>query len=178
MPFEKYALNGPIPGENFTSDVKNYPWHRPPQFTELDEAVEYVVGVITEEKGAMSIISMLEMEFDVATIVDIIITKGISKGKWSVDLGLILAGPIAHIIILMAKEYEVDYELGLEEVGGVPTSAFFNEAKKVNKEKAIKAGEEVSKSSDVIKDVATLGFMGEVSNEETPEGEGFTGGFA
>ena len=34
-------FDGPIPGENFTSETKNYPWHRPPEITDYDEALEF-----------------------------------------------------------------------------------------------------------------------------------------
>lgn len=175
MAFEKHSLSGPIPGENYTSDTRNYPWHRPPEYTELDDAIEYISKVMTEERGSEAIITMLEMGMTVSIITDIIITKGIGAGKWSVDLGLILAGPIAHIIVLMARGYDVDYDMGLEDNRYMPTKAFFNEAKKVDKKKAKEAGEEAAEQVDVIKDVASAsgGFMGGV---EDVGGE--TGGFA
>lgn len=161
MPLETLsAIDGPIPGENYTSDTKNYPWHRPPEFSELDPAIDYISKVMTNERGSVSIISMLELGLDVSTIADIIITKGISKGKWSVDLGLILAGPIAHIIVLMARGYEVDFDLGVEGPMNIPTTAFFKEAKKVDETKAKEVGEEALGQVDTIKDVAPSALGG------------------
>ena len=34
--FNPAQPSGPIPGENFTSDERNYPWHRPPEYTDTD----------------------------------------------------------------------------------------------------------------------------------------------
>ena len=30
-------FDAPIAGENFTSDTRNYPWHRPPEITDYDD---------------------------------------------------------------------------------------------------------------------------------------------
>ena len=35
--------NAPIPGANYTSDTRNYPWHRPPDITDVDEALEHIM---------------------------------------------------------------------------------------------------------------------------------------
>ena len=34
----------PIPGANYTSDTRNYPWHRPSDITTYDEAVSVLVA--------------------------------------------------------------------------------------------------------------------------------------
>lgn len=159
MPMQKHQLDGPIPGENFTSDTKNYPWHRPPEFTELDEAIDYVSKVMTNDSGSEAIISMLEMGMSVVMVSDIVITKGISTGKWTPDLGLILAGPVAHIIVIMAREYGIDYDLGVETRKSTPTSAFFREAKKIDKKKAAEAGEAGAEVGETLSKAS--GFMSE-----------------
>ncbi len=45
-------FEGPIPGENYTSDTKNYPWHRPPEFDDLDKAIDYIGKRLTKEENA------------------------------------------------------------------------------------------------------------------------------
>ena len=53
-------LDGPIPGANYTSDTKNYPWHRPPDFTNLDDAIEDSVKKLTRKKSVFGLISMMQ----------------------------------------------------------------------------------------------------------------------
>jgi hypothetical protein len=88
-------FDGPIPGENFTSDTKNYPWHRPPQHTELDDAIEDAYKTLLEKNASVSVITLLELGVSAAQIADMFCTSGIGKGKWTVDYaslkGLIVA---------------------------------------------------------------------------------------
>lgn len=127
------APQGPIPGENFTSDRKNYPWHRPPQHTDLDTAIEDVYKrLMTDEDTSTGILTMIEMGTDISTITDMIVHSGIGAGKWTPDFALLLAGPVAHIIYLMAKGYGLDPKLGWEPKRTVPTIGFFQQMKKIN----------------------------------------------
>jgi hypothetical protein len=121
--------SGPIPGENFTSDTRNYPWHRPPEFSDMDKAIDMISKKLLSPESSLGIITMLKMKTDVATITDMFLTSGIGAGKWTPDFALLLAGPVSHIICLMAEGYEIDYDLGLEEKVKRPTAAFFKEVK-------------------------------------------------
>lgn len=164
-PLPKHSLDGPIPGENYTSDTRNYPWHRPPEFTEPDEAIEYISNIMMEDKGAMAILSMLELGITVLQITEILIMKGMGAGKWTMDLGLLIAGPISHIIILMAKAYEVEYEMGFSDMPVMPGKHFFNEVKKLDKAKAKGAVDSIKDDVAGIKDAASGGFLDGIASE-------------
>lgn len=164
-PLPKHSLDGPIPGENYTSDTRNYPWHRPPEFTEPDEAIEYISNIMLEEKGAVAILSMLELGITVLQITEMIIMKGMGAGKWTMDLGLLIAGPISHIIILMAKAYEVEYDMGFSDMPVMPGKHFFNELKKLDKAKAKEAADSIKDDVAGIKDAASGGFLDGIADE-------------
>lgn len=152
--------DGPIPGENFTSNTKNYPWHRTPEIKDLDDAIDLVIKrVVSDKKKSMGLITLIEMGMPIATATDIIVTQGISSGKWTPDFAILLAGPVARIIEMMAKGAGIkDYVRGWEEDDRVPTKTFFDVQSKKNrsvpdaelleaKRQAIKAAEEVKESS-------------------------------
>src|SRR5690606_11728542 len=96
-------FDGPIPGENYTSNTKNFPWHRPPEFKNLDEAIELSAKRLTS--NSVSILTMIESGVTIAQITEMYLTSGIGGGKWTLDQALLLAGPISHILVLMAKGY-------------------------------------------------------------------------
>ncbi len=154
--------NGPIPGQNFTSDTKNYPWHRPPEFTDMDKAIDMISKKLLSEEASMGIITMLEMKVDVATITDMFLTSGIGAGKWTPDFALLLAGPTSHIICLMADGYGIEYELGIKDKVKKPTSVFL---------KAIQADKEK------VAEVAKMIPLEEVQEKAAaqPQPEGFMG---
>jgi hypothetical protein len=158
-------MDGPIPGENYTSDTKNYPWHRPPEYTTLDEAIEASFKKLTEENAAYGVLTMLEMGMTVADMTETFLMSGIGAGKWTPDFALLMAGPISHIIYLMAKGYDIDCDMGIDNSYKGPTTAFFKATLK--DKKRIK---EATKDIDVeaIKGAAPRGgFMGMQAREET-----------
>jgi hypothetical protein len=113
MESELLGMNGPIPGENFTSDTKNYPWHRPPDIIDYDEAVDFFIKHF-EKKGVVgAIITFLELELDIVSITQMFIMNAIADGRMPIDLGLLVAGPVARHIEIIAKDLGVKYEMGV-----------------------------------------------------------------
>lgn len=167
-------LNGPIPGENFTSNTKNQAWHRPPEFNDLNKAMDAIGQRLLKRKSAKGILSFLENGVPVATITQMFLMSGVGAGKWTVDFALLLAGPTARLIELMAKGYDVEYSMGIEEDDNpVPTKAFFSGLKSVNSGKVDSAVKEASTEFDALKEEVSQessGFMGMGSQEEDTEG--------
>jgi hypothetical protein len=124
--------SGAIPGENFTSDTKNYPWHQPPEFTDINKALDVVGKKLTEFKRANSILTMVEMGVPLTRVADMIVTAGIGEGKWTPDFALLIAGPVTRMIELICIGFDVEYTLGIEEdEDDFVTSTFFSEDKKL-----------------------------------------------
>jgi hypothetical protein len=117
-------MDMPIPGENFTSDTKSYPWHQPPEFTSIGPALEKMSQKMTDRKTAPLLMSMVETGLPLYKVSQIIIMEGMANGKWTLDLGLLLAGPITKILEIMCNVYEVEYNLGIEEEDDEPTGKF------------------------------------------------------
>lgn len=162
-------LSGPIPGENYTSDTRNYPWHRPPEHTNLDKAIEDIGKKLMEPNASVGLLTMLEGGMDVATLTSTFLMSGIGAGKWTPDMALLLAGPTSHIICLMAKGYDIEYDLGVDDKIKTKTSAYFNGFKKVEKKLAKEAVDSVD--LDVVKakaaeKPAASGMMGAPAPKE------------
>jgi hypothetical protein len=106
--------SAPIPGENWTSDTRNYPWHRPPDITNYDEALEYVVDHFNTSDEGLQYMAFLESGASVAAVTDMLLTVGIADGKWSIDFAILLAGPVSRIIEIAAKMYGINADLGVD----------------------------------------------------------------
>lgn len=129
---------GPIPGENFTSNTKNYPWHRPPEITNINKAVElFTEKVLRDPKRGPGVLTLLEMGVPISTIVSIFVKQGIMGGKWSVDYAILVAGPIARIIEMMAKGADVEYTTGWEDENTSPTLSYFKDSMQGDSELAV-----------------------------------------
>jgi len=135
-------IDGPIPGENFTSNTKNYPWHRPPEFTDIDDAIEYTIKKFRKKEAAFGLITMIEMGMDISTLTRTYVVNGIGQGRWTPDFAILLAGPVARIMMLMAKSYGVEYDLGIDD-SLPPTKVFLDFVGKVSPQRAVEAAESV-----------------------------------
>lgn len=166
-------FNAPIPGENYTSDTRNYPWHRPPEYTLPDDALEWISKKLMKKEGRYFVLTMLGFGLTVKEIVSTILMKGFSQGKWTMDLALIIAGPLSHMIVLLAKQRGVEYDLGIESNAMLPTDTFFKNIKKLKQNRSKKSSEKKLKEDmESVKDKASLsgGFM-DIESEEPPSVE-------
>ena len=107
-------FEGPIPGENFLTDTKNYPWHRPPDLVDYDETVGYMLSKIDEPEQIELVFAMLGIDAKVTTVVSTLLLQAISKGKFTIDMAMLIAGPLARYIEIQAKNAGVKYDMGLE----------------------------------------------------------------
>jgi hypothetical protein len=125
MPMNNPAMpDAPIPGANYTSNEKNYPWHRPPDITDTDEAIDYVADKFNDGTDGIKYMEMIRAGVTVAAVTDMIVTIGISDGKWTPDFAILIAGPVARLVTILAKGYNIDYEMGLDTEGPFVTSEF------------------------------------------------------
>lgn len=153
--------SGPIPGENYTSDTKNYPWHRPPKYTTLDDAIDHVIDHIFEKKRAQTLMTVLEIGIPVSTVTSMYLLSGIGQGKWTPDFALLMAGPVAHTFKIMAEGYGIDYNMGIEEDTKVNTKAFFEETINLKNKKFPEPKTSMKEEIKTELDMSS-GFMGDL----------------
>ena len=107
-------IDAPIPGGNYTTDTRNYSWHRPPDLVDYDEAVGYLIDRIDEPEQIELVYAMLGIDAHISTVVTTILLQAVSKGKIGIDLALLTAGPLARYIEISAKDVGIKYDMGVE----------------------------------------------------------------
>ena len=118
-------FDAPIPGSNYAADTKNYPWHRPPDITEYDEAVDYMIRKLDDPDEHELVFSLLEIDTQLTTVVSTLLMQGISRGKFPIDLAILMAGPLARYISILADSQDIKYDVGIEDTDRIsitPTS--------------------------------------------------------
>ena len=106
-------LEAPIAGANYAADTRNYPWHRPPDITSYDEGVDYLITKMQEPEELELVYALLEIDATIATVVTSVLMQGISRGKFSIDLAILMSGPVARYIGILADEQEIKYDMGV-----------------------------------------------------------------
>lgn len=145
-----HLLDGPIPGENWTSNPKNQPWKRPPEVVDPDKGVEVAIKQLTKRDTAYSLLTMIQAGVPIVQCAGIFLLSGVGVGKWSVDLALILAGPVTHMMKLMAEGYGIKYDMGLDDTVP-PTINFFKAKAQIESNKVVSVVDDVKKQIDVFK---------------------------
>ena len=107
-------IDAPVPGANLLADTRNYPWHRPPDITDYDEAVSYMISRISQEEQAELVYSLLQIDTTVTTVVSGLLIQSIAKGKIPIDLAILISGPVARYIEVIAQTNGYKYDMGTD----------------------------------------------------------------
>ena len=161
------TLNRPIPGQGLTNDPENpYPWERPPEFTELEEGVQYVFGRLIEPEIYTSVMDVIDDGTPLMNITQGILFKGFTEGKWNPDLMMLLAEPTTYMLMALAERADIDFKIYSGEEDDDENDATLFDVK-MNKEK-IKELQGFNKTKQIPKRVIPKEIEEQI--EELPSG--------
>lgn len=154
-------FNGPIPGQSLTTPPKNFPWERPPEIVDPEEAIQMHITRLSDPDLLEDALNLLEFEdLDIQTVVKGIMRGAVANGIHSIDVAL-LAAPVVHEFLKQAaKAVGIDAEDGFEDKAAKKQRDDYvvsNRAKKMLKEMG-------AKPKEVAKEVE----MEEAPEEEAP----------
>lgn len=105
----KYAFDAPIPGESLTgAPNKSYPWERPPEFVKVDEATKWLFNSITNKDTLADILDQIREGVALDELAQTILLMGVSEGKWTTDLMLLLIEPTIYMLYFLATQAGID----------------------------------------------------------------------
>tara|TARA_R110002020_G_scaffold431932_1_gene642009 strand:- start:7190 stop:7789 length:600 start_codon:yes stop_codon:yes gene_type:complete len=101
-----------IPGQSLTNNPENpYPWEKPPEFVNINEASNYMFKTIFEPDVASNILLSINNGVGVFDLASIILYTGFLEGKWNPDLMMLLAEPTMFMIIALCEKADLEYKL-------------------------------------------------------------------
>ena len=161
---EDNPFDAPVAGQGLTDEPGNYPWEHPPQFTDTDEAADFVWDRLHRPEFAEQVIAMLDAGIPVEAIGRIIIFNGFMEGKWTPDVAFIIAEPVMKMIATMGMRAGVDnIVMSMEDITNKSDIKSIVRTK-LDKEDAERAAKGVKKD---IKKVEQKGLMAKPKEEET-----------
>ena len=109
-------MSRPIPGSSLTRDPNSpWPWEKTPEFTVIEEALEYIFDEITQEERYEVIIDSIINNTTIMEIVQMIVYAGFVNGKWNPDLLTLLMEPVTYMVMALAERAGIEYRLDNEE---------------------------------------------------------------
>ena len=107
-------LDAPIAGQSLTAEVGNRPWQNPPQYSTVEEALEYYIPRITEPTLLDDLMNVIELGIPLTTIADTLQTGGAMEGKHTLDVGLLIIPVLIETLAYLAEEQGIDYVMGTD----------------------------------------------------------------
>jgi len=106
----------PIPGQSLTSDPNNpAPYEQASRYTTVEEASKYLWDYVTEDRRYATIMQGISEGIPVMDYVKVILFKEFSEGAFNPDLMMMMAEPLAFMIIALAERLDLDIKVTNED---------------------------------------------------------------
>ena len=168
-------FNAPIPGENLTVDNRGYPLHKPPLYTDFDDAFEYFVdNILGNHEAIGAAASIASNGISAVSLTQTAMLQAVATGKITPDMTLLIAGPYYATLTKMLDALGVAYLNGFETREELMEFAKAFKAGKKPEGKAAKPmkltksqEEEMDKiTQEALEEPPVGGLMGRPSDEE------------
>lgn len=108
------TFDAPIPGMSLTHELGARPWQTPPQYTTVEEALDYYIPRFANDDVTDQLMDVLEMGVPVSTVANNIQLAGVMEGKHSVDVGMLVIPVLMELIMYLADQEGIKYNTGME----------------------------------------------------------------
>ena len=92
-------FDAPVPGQSLTDTPGNYPWEHPPQFTDPEEATEFIWQTLHTEEFMEQVKGMLDAGVPIEAITRVIVFGGFVEGKFTPDVGFLITEPVMKMLM-------------------------------------------------------------------------------
>ena len=107
-------FDAPIPGQSLTAELGARPWQSPPQFTTVDEALEFYVPRMANDSFSEKLIDVMEMGVPLTTLANSMQMNSVMEGKHSVDVGIIIMPVLIEMMRLIGDSAGIEYDTGMD----------------------------------------------------------------
>jgi len=105
-------IDAPIAGQSLTAELGNRPWQQPPQYTTVEEALQYYVPRLTNPEMLDDLFNVMETGIPLTTLANAIQSSGVMEGKHSLDVGILILPVLMETMAYLAEESDIEYVAG------------------------------------------------------------------
>lgn len=106
-PVNPDRMQKPIPGWSLTQPPGKWPWESPPQMTDVEETVEYLLDRLEQPEVEERYIKLMFAGISVEEIVHSIAMAGFMEGMYNPDVAEIIKAPIAIYMMGIAEDNQI-----------------------------------------------------------------------
>jgi len=105
-------IDAPIAGQSLTSEVGGWPWEQPPQYSTVEEALEFYLPRLTEPTLQNDLMDVIEMGLPLTTIANALQQGAVMQGKHSLDVGILVMPVIMEMLAYLAEQRDIEFNMG------------------------------------------------------------------
>ena len=136
MELPQVTHDAPIAGQSLTAEVGNRPWQNPPQFANIDDAINFYVPKLLDPAFSEQLLDVIEMGVPLTTIANAMQVGGVMQGLHTIDIGILVIPVLVEMMTLIAEEEGIEYNSGIEDKGQqLPSDSTISLAMKKAREK-------------------------------------------
>ena len=103
-------FDGAIPGSSLTGELGSEIHENPPIYTDPTEAYDYVVSGLMSDDGAERISIAAQLGVPAELIARSIVFSGWAQGYYTIDIMLLIFGPVFEVIMKLLDSAGIEYE--------------------------------------------------------------------
>ena len=104
----------PIPGQGMTAEVGSRPWQNPPQYTTVEQALEFYIPRLVSDDIYDSLLDSMELGIPLTTMADSMQSIAVMQGLHTIDVGILAMPVIIEMLAFIGDDAGVDYVLGTD----------------------------------------------------------------
>ena len=105
-------IDAPIAGQSLTSEVGGWPWEQPPQYSTVEETLEFYLPRLTEPTLQNELMNVIEMGLPLTTIANALQQGAVMQGTHSLDVGILVMPVIMEMLAYLATERGIEFNMG------------------------------------------------------------------
>ena len=107
--------DGPIAGQSLTAEYGARPWQSPPQYSTLEEALDWYIPKLTDKAFTSELFDIIEIGIPLTTIANSMQLTAVMQGVHSIDIGILITPIVVEMLAYLAEAQDVDFKMGDEE---------------------------------------------------------------
>ncbi len=134
-------FDAPIPGQSMLHELGARPWQSPPQYSTVEEVVDFYISKMATDEVSVQIADILEMDVSVVDLAHTMQLANVMEGVHTIDVGVLVTPVLMEFIMLIGDSVGVKYRTGLDEQDENVKNAMINKAMRKFKQEEKKQDE-------------------------------------
>jgi len=108
------TMDYPIAGQGMTAELGSRPWQNPPQFTTVEESMDWYLERFDNPEIVQELLSVMESGVPISTIANSMQLGAVLQGVHSIDVGMLVMPILIEIMKTLAEKTDTKYVMGDE----------------------------------------------------------------